>query len=674
MMKHKSGLIGFSYLAGLICALFITTAVSFILAAIMLIAAVVLSLNKKKILSVILFTVSAAMAVCSLYTLLCYSPLIKLSGETKEIKGTVTDFRSYSGDYAGYTVKTVIDSTEANITFFYNDCGCKIGDEITFTAKLSELTDNTNFAEKSYYRSKGIFLKAQSVKDFSITAQNRRFNIKALLTGYGDYIADKTKIYLPNEEGALLKAMFLGNKADLSDSLSNNIKRCGISHFTAVSGLHLTVISHILMLMLSLLPINKNRKVKFGFLIALILTFMLFFKLSMSVVRAGIMLIIFYGAEVFMRKGDPLCSMGIAILIITLVQPYACIDAGFLLSVAGTAGVAVISPYFCEKLKRTAFYGIKSAALSTLCATVTTFPLSCIFFGGFSAVGVFVNLLIYPFFFIALICMMLFTLSLGFGTGFLLPAGIMSKAMIFIINLTGSFKYSYFAFTDDTISALCVLAVIFTALIYFVFRSKRETVIAFILSCAVLTASVTVLSINGKDKSRLILYSDGDYPCVIVENDNERIICVGSDSPKIREYIRKYMENRFVDKLSAVIVLNENHNYLDYFKEISCDKLILPDENTESKINYGNMAVTKKEKSLIIDVKGISISVSPAKNPIDTDINIIYGYKKDFPKLKGIVMFSENRMYGESYEGINFYYEKSEFYITDKGVLEPLKG
>ncbi len=591
-----------------------------------------------------------------------------------KVKGTVTDLRSYSGDYAGYTVKTIIDGTEANITFFYNDCGCEIGDEIIFTARLSELTNNTNFAEESYYRSKGIFLKAQSVTDVSVTKQKRLFNTKAVLTKYRDYISNKISTYLTNEEGALLKAMVLGDKSDLSYSLSSNIKRCGISHFTAVSGLHLTVISHIFMMLLSLLPISRNRKIKFGFLAALILIFMLFFNMSVSVVRAGIMLIIFYGAEVFMRKGDPICSMGIAILIITLVQPYACIDAGFLLSIAGTAGVSVISPYFCKKLKRTVLYGIKSSALSTLCATVTTFPLSCIFFGGFSAVGVFVNLLIYPFFFIALICVILFTLSFGFGTGFLMPAGMMSKAMIFIIDLIGSFKYSYFAFTDDTVLALCILAVAFTALIYFVFRSKQETVIAFIISIAVLAGSVTVLSLDGKGKARLILYSDGDYPCVILESDSERIICAGSDSSDIMEYIREYMEDRFLSKVNSLIILNENHNYLESFKKIPCDRLILPDDNSEESINSDSIAFTKDKDTLIIDIKGISISVSPAKNPIDKDINIIYGYKKNFPKLNGMIMFSENRMYGENYDGINFYYKKSEFYITDKGLLETLKG
>lgn len=674
IMKHKSGLIGFSYLTGLICASFINIAASFVLAAALIIAAVILSLRKKKaILPVILFTVSAAMAVSGIYTLICYVPLMDLNGKTRDIQGTITELKPYSGDKASYTVKTVIDGTEASVVFFGIDCGGKIGDKVSFTAVLTKITDNSNFAEESYYRSRGIFLKAQSVSGFS-AVQGRSPNIKALLTSFGDYIENKIRLSLSGEEGALLKAMFLGDKSDLNASLSNNIKRCGISHFTAVSGLHLTVISHILMSILSLIPICRNRKIKFGLLTALILFFMLFFRLSMSVARAGIMLIMFYGSEVVMRKSSALSSMGIAVLIITLIQPYACMDIGFLLSVTGTLGVAVISPYFCEKLKKTAFYGIKTAAVSTLCATVTTFPLSCIFFGGFSTMGILVNLLIYPLFLAALICMVLFTLTCGFGTGFLLPAGLMAKAMIFIINFIGSFKYSYIAITNDTVSAICVLSVVFIAAVYFIFRSRRETVTAFILAFAVAAGSVTVLHISETGKARLILYSDGDHPCVIIENDGSRVICAGSDSPDIMEYIEKYMEYRFLDKVNSMIILNQDHNYLDKFRKIPCDMLILPDENTHSENHTGNIILTKDGNSLILNVKGINISVSAAGDPIDGDINIIYGYKKVFSELSGKTMFSHSRMYGENYYGINFYYEQAEFYITGKGYIERLKG
>lgn len=669
-MKHKSGLIGFSYLAGLICAFFLEAVAALALGAIVLLASLILSLKKKKDLSLVLFSLAAALAVSSIYTLICFDPLIALSGETKEINGVITDKRAYSGDLAAYVINTEVDGTDANITFFYNDLDCDIGDKVKFSAKLAAMQNNADFAEESYYRSKDIFLKAQSVKNFEIIDKSL-FNIKALITDFNRYISEKITFVLPDKEGALLKATFLGNKSDLPNSLSNDIKRCGISHLTSVSGLHLTIISHILMLLLSLTPINKNKKVKFGILAALILMFMIFFNMSMSVIRAGIMLVIYYGADLFMRKNNSLSSVGIAILVITLVQPYACIDIGFLLSVSGTVGVSVAAPYFCSFLKKTKLYEIKAAAVSTLCATLTTFPLCCIFFGGFSTVGVFVNILIYPFFFAAMICMILFALTFGSCTGLLFPAGIISKAMIFIIEGIGSFKYSYIDFTDEIFSAVCIISAVYIILTYFVFRSRKNTVVSIILSVSIIIASYVFLEINKSGKAKVILYSDGNYPCVIIEYEKQNIICAGSDSPDIAEYIELYLENRFLDKASAVVILNENHNYLYKFEKIPCDYLILPNDNkTISDLN--NITLTKVDEKLRIDINEIGISVSPAKDPIDTDINIIYGYKKDFPRLKGKVLFSDSQM--NNHEGTNFYYEKSEFYITGKGFLEHLKG
>ncbi|MDE6725824.1 MAG: hypothetical protein K2J79_09495, partial [Ruminiclostridium sp.] len=128
-MKHKSGLIGFSYLAGLICAFFIAVSISLILSAILLITAVIFSLKKRKNVALILFTISAAMAMYGLYTLICYTPLKELSGETMRITGTISELHLYSGDNASYIVSTTINGTEANITLFSSDYGCRGGDK-----------------------------------------------------------------------------------------------------------------------------------------------------------------------------------------------------------------------------------------------------------------------------------------------------------------------------------------------------------------------------------------------------------------------------------------------------------------------------------------------------------------------------------------------------------------
>lgn len=77
-MRHKLGLIGFSYLAGLICAEFFGTFTIgvFTVAALLLISAVaVIKSGKSASTAVALFTVSAAMSVHGIYTLTVYIPV-----------------------------------------------------------------------------------------------------------------------------------------------------------------------------------------------------------------------------------------------------------------------------------------------------------------------------------------------------------------------------------------------------------------------------------------------------------------------------------------------------------------------------------------------------------------------------------------------------------------------
>lgn len=630
-------------------------------------SALIVFFKKGSPVSAALFAVSAAMTVCGIYTLLCYYPAINLDKEEKKISGVVVDIRRYSGDLTSYTVETNLDGTGVELNFLSNDKNCNIGDKVSFTAKLSVLKDNSNFAEEGYYKSKGIFLKAQSVKNFEIT-EKQRFNIKAVLYEFGDYIADRITLFLPNQEGGLIKAMLLGNKTGLSDSLSVNIRRCGISHFTAVSGLHLTVISYILMLIISFTPISKNRNVRFGFLVVFILLFVVFFKMSMSVIRAGIMLILFYGSELFGRKADPLSSMGIAILLVTLFQPYACIDIGFLMSLAGTFGAAVVSPYFCKYIKHTKTYALKSAFLTTFCITITTFPFCCLFFGGFSVLGIFVNLIIYPLFIVAFVFAAVFALTLGNAPIALIPGGLSAKAMVYIINYIGGLKYSYITIKNNTFYAVLIIFTALCAIVYFVFKSKRITITAIIGSCILIVSSAVIFKINDYNKTKLVLYSDGNDACAIIQQYDTAAVFISSDSYRITEYVKSYMRDCFLDKVSVIALLNEKKNNLKEINNISCDKTILSDEYITFSNSNNKLTFEKSEGAVVVNVKGISISMSPAKAPLDTNINIIYGYKKVFPKLTGMVLFADNKMNAEN--SINLYYQPTEFYITDDGILE----
>lgn len=671
-MKHKLGVIGFSYLAGLICATFFEVPAVFLASAVLLAIALVILFLKKKAASVVFFTAFLAVSVYGIYTVLIYEPVVALNGETIKIEGTISEIRHYSNDTASYIIDTNINGINTSISLFSTDTDCSVGDIISFNGKLSVMTNNANFEEGSYYRTKGIFLKATASSGIEITHDDS-FNIKALIIEYSDYVGERIKMYLPGDEGDLLKAMFLGDKSGLSDSLSNNIKRSGISHFTAVSGMHLTIISHILMLLISLSPLKKHRILKFITLSLLIIGFIVFFRMSVSVIRAGIMLIVYYGAEPFMRKGSTLNSIGLAALLITLFNPYACLDVGLLLSLAGTFGIGVVSPFFCRRLQPNRFKSLKVAIIGSICATMCTLPLSCAFFGGFSIIGILMNMLLYPLFFPALVCVALFVLVFASGTGLMFVAGLCAKTMITLINFFGSLKYSYISLNYDFIGIICITAAVFIAVIYLCFKSPERTAMSVGLSVCVLVGSVTVMKLYDSDKTKLTMYSDGDDACVIVAEGANVCIVASDDSQDILEYINEFLQSEFLNEISVLKLMDSTHNNIPAFEEIPCKIFSTPDVYDVQYSLGENLNLYCYENHSSVDINGVSLTVSPAAEPVDDSICVIYGYKKKIPILSGMVYCSNRRVESEDIVITNLYYETTEYFVSETGFLQKTK-
>ncbi len=670
-MRHKLGLIGFSYLAGLICAEFFGTFTIgvFTVAALLLISAVaVIKSGKSASTAVALFTVSAAMSVHGIYTLTVYIPVIECAGKTAEINGTITDVRYYGHDTAAYTIKTDINGAETGINMFGEDNAGEIGDNIRITVKLSLLKDNQRFAEKSYYKPKNIFLSA-SPKSKAEIIPSGKFSVKKLLSDYSDYIGQKIGLLLTGEEGDILNAIFLGDRTGLSDGLSENIKRAGVSHFTAVSGLHLTLISHIILLIISLTPLKRHRYLKFSVLAVLILLFILFFRLSHSVVRAGIMLIIYYGSEPFMRKSNVFNSTGAAALLITLCDPYACTDAGLLMSLAGTLGVGAASTAAAREFGKGRFSTVKRAFIASLSAILCTFPLSCVYFGGFSAVGAVTNFILYPLFLPALACAALFAMLGGNGSILIFLAGLCAKGMIRIINLFGNFKYAYFPLDYAFIAPVSFLSAIFILLVHFRFKDLRKTLKAISLSVCVMLFLTAVCDIYFYDKAKLTMYSDGDDACIIAEHMGSVFIAVSDDSPKLLQNINDYMKNNFIEEVSALTVLNANHNAVSRYSEIPC-KIFIPPE-TQKEVYTDKITMYNQSDICTLTINGVSVSLSPAKDPLDNNISVLYGYTGKTLNLSGTVFVSSKRLDGaEGRENVkNLYYEKASYIVTANGFL-----
>ncbi|NLK40259.1 MAG: ComEC/Rec2 family competence protein [Clostridiales bacterium] len=186
---------------------------------------------------------------------------------------------------------------------------------------------------------------------------------------------------VPGQTGKLLSAFLLGNRNLLPDIITRDFNRIGISHILSVSGMHFSILAGGLEFLLTLMRIQKKRRV------ILMILFTLFYMgltgFALPVCRAGIMLLFVYAGFLFGQERDALTSLFIATAVNCLITPYAVLDAALWLSFLSTFGIIIANEVFSpiiQKLKEKNFIGkiigtILFNLIITLAATFAILPL-----------------------------------------------------------------------------------------------------------------------------------------------------------------------------------------------------------------------------------------------------------------------------------------------------------
>lgn len=208
---------------------------------------------------------------------------------------------------------------------------------------------------------------------------------------------------LPEKEAGLLCGMVLGARAQVSEEVEEAFRMAGVSHLLSVSGLHLSVLMQAFLAFLALFRLKG--KLPLILAMPVVLAFMCLAGFSYSVLRSGIMFLLYLLAQLIGRRPDSLNSLGIAAFILCAANPFAAADTGFLLSCASTAGIILLQNRILLRIqpnlplrwavglrgKLTAF--ILESFSITLSSMLLTLPISIVSFGTVSTVSVFSNLL-----------------------------------------------------------------------------------------------------------------------------------------------------------------------------------------------------------------------------------------------------------------------------------------
>ncbi|MCL2754312.1 MAG: ComEC/Rec2 family competence protein, partial [Oscillospiraceae bacterium] len=362
----------------------------------------------------------------------------------------------------------------------------------------------------------------------------------------------------------------------------------------------------------------RRPKFKFFALSMVIITLAVFFGLSVSVVRAAFMLIVFYGGEVFMRRGSTLNSLCLALFAILLIQPYAIFDAGLLMSFSGTFGVGVVAPAVMKSRK---FNRITEAFVVSTCAAVCVLPVSAVFFGGFSILSPLTSVLILPFFTAAVVAM------LGFAAFavwlapmaelFLLIAGLASRIMVWLISFLGALDFAWFSLDYYFVPFILVFAIVAVLSVKKRLRMKGACIA---LMTLVLMCRVYDYRAIQSEQTYISIYSDSVAAWVQIRQGGAELLIITADTPRAYEAVRG-----FASKPDVVVLLSSVRNNTAPFENLAA--LYIPPDTPPQIFDISGRFILDlrytHENEVLLDTGGYTLLFTRASNDNTSPANVV---------------------------------------------------
>ena len=219
-------------------------------------------------------------------------------------------------------VKIILNSKEkVLVSCFDCDFNYNVGDEIEFFGYFQDISVNANFNLFNYEK----YLKSLKIyKNFIFTNHKYIKSSNNILTKTYNNLNKKIESY---KSSYFLKAMILGDTTNLDNY--DNYKINGIVHLFAISGLHVSIISSILVFIFK--KIFKLNNFAYIIIYPILIFYMLLIN-SASIIRSVLMYVSISLTKIFKIKISSINILYYLVILNVLINPYIIYNMGFQLS------------------------------------------------------------------------------------------------------------------------------------------------------------------------------------------------------------------------------------------------------------------------------------------------------------------------------------------------------
>lgn len=280
----------------------------------------------------------------------------------------------------------------------------EVDDELTVFNELAGISPPLNphqFDYRKYLEGIGISDQIRLRGNDFVVMQNPRETLYGVAANFrGLIIENLKKANFGKEELAIIQALLLGQRNDISTETYDDYKNAGAVHILAVSGLHIGIL--LLLLQFILRPLERlpsGKTVKLIVVVLLLWGFAVLAGLSASVVRAVTMFSFVAYALYLNRPSNTFNILALSMFFILLViDPMLLFQVGFQMSYAAVFAIVWVYPLLQRiwlpknKVIRY-FWQLLSVSIA---AQIGVLPISLFYFHQFPGLFFISNLLIVP--------------------------------------------------------------------------------------------------------------------------------------------------------------------------------------------------------------------------------------------------------------------------------------